>query len=848
MGGSGGGGAGGSGGSGGDAGFTAPALVEAHAFFAHLRDVTFGGGKFVAVGDLGTTAQSVDGLSWTYSFVNSGENLLAVTHFGTQFITTGDGGGIYTSPTANVWTPRASGVSGPLHGVAASATRAIAVGLKRVTTSTDGITWTASNFTPSNKDLMSIAWGGGNFAALAWGGGFSTIYSSTDGTGWTATSANFGNPVVRTVRYLGSRFVVAGQQKVADIGAAPPFTNVLQYSAGFDFSAVAGPATGTVAALGQWGHLATAVDGGAYTERPPASDGTLRGAAFGNGVYVAVGDDGQIIRSTDGVNWTDIANGVHHSYDDMAFGAGRFVTMGGNTGSSTRALTSTDGLSWTFGPRVGTHVRFSGNEFVVASHAGQFARSSDGLTYERVKTSATWNLSDATRGADKYVAVGGSGDVTYSFDGGAWVKADAGVGTVGLYRVDYLNGQYLASGVATLLTSPNGIVWTKRTLPGNPLETLQSFSYAAGIYGVTARLQTFTSVDGVTWNAHPQPAFNSDGKAFYDGTRFVMSRTQPSLFTSNDFVTWTQSDGGIEPSGGNRLEGGAFGAGLWAFGYGPNRVASTTNFSDFYVFNTQMNARVTGLWARPDGGFIASNEYGLMLSSDDGRTFAPKNAGFEMGFRHRQATSGATVVAGSEGRYVFTSLNNGSTWQKIAVAPAGEVVRAVAFAHGKFYAFANKLYTSPDGLVWTVGISAPFTAAASNGTRLVAASGNMLYRTDDGTTFTPATAPSATYRDITFADGLFVVVGNNGFVATSTDGATFSASTVPGTTTKDFNAVVKASNLWVAAGNAGLLYTSVDAGTWTTRAAPPVNLLSAAPAGTDVLVGGDKGLLMRVAP
>ncbi len=824
-------------------------LTQGHSFFAHLRDVTFGGGKFVAVGDLGATAQSTDGLTWTFNFTPTDENLYAVTQFGSQFIATGGDGGIYTSPNADVWTPRASGVTTPLTGVAASSSLAVAVGRKKVVTSTDGVTWTAANFTNTSVDLITVAFGNNVFAALTHGSGTASTYSSTNGTTWNTTSANWSSPMMRTIRFLGTRFVAAGMQKASDMGASPPFSNTLLYTSGFDFSAVTGPATGTVAAMGQWGNLATSLDGGAYVERVPASDGQIWGAAYGNGVYVAVGDDGRILRSTDGVNWTDIKNGGSMTYNNVAYGAGRFVAVGGNTGSYWRSLTSTDGTHWSFGQRAGTNIEFTNNEFLAAGLAGQVAFSSNGLDFKRVQTPSPWNMYAMTRGPDRYLAVGGFGELAYSFDGGAWTRADAGLGTQSYIAVKYAGGQYVMTGAGKVLTSPTGVAWTQRTLPGSPFESLMSITYAGGIYGLTGRNKTWTSSDGATWTSTAQPDFGLDGRAFHDGTRYVMSRSQNWIFTSNDFVTWSIEDGGITPAGSYHLEGGAFGGGVYAFAYEPGRIASTTNLRDFYVFNTQENANVTALWTRLDGGLSASNEYGLFLNAGASRTFAPQQEGFEFGLRHRPARNGATLVAASGKPDVFVSTNDGSTWSKLRVGvTASENIGCVVYAFNQFMAFGAKIHTSPDGLNWTTQTSSAPTCGFFANNRLVVFSNTQILYSDNGTTFVNGGAPGNKWRDLVFANGLWMAVGDNGSMTTSPDGAVWTERFLPTATVEKFNTVTAAGSRWVLGGTAGLLYTSEDGGLWTPRHAPGVELFSAAADGTDVVLGGAKGLILRVTP
>jgi len=152
-----------------------------------LFELTFGGGKFVGVGERGVVVTSADGITWAKQF--SGENnsdvaqdLLAVAHNGTdKYVAVGAGGTILTSPDAVTWTAQASGVTVDLLDVAFGNGTYVVVGgfvdvntgtsSNAILTSADAVTWTPQ--TPGiPRVLEAVAFGGGQFIVV---GGIGTV-------------------------------------------------------------------------------------------------------------------------------------------------------------------------------------------------------------------------------------------------------------------------------------------------------------------------------------------------------------------------------------------------------------------------------------------------------------------------------------------------------------------------------------------------------------------------------------------------------------------------------------------------------------------------------------------------
>ena len=133
---------------------------------SYLRGVTWGGGRFVAVGQSdassrATIVHSTDGVTWTAASgadaLDHASDLRGVTWGGGRFVAVGTGSGIIDTNTGEESPPGAM----ILH-------------------STDGATWTAvSSARALAGSLRGVTWGGGRFVAVGQGtdGGWKILTS-----------------------------------------------------------------------------------------------------------------------------------------------------------------------------------------------------------------------------------------------------------------------------------------------------------------------------------------------------------------------------------------------------------------------------------------------------------------------------------------------------------------------------------------------------------------------------------------------------------------------------------------------------------------------------------------------
>ena len=178
-----------------------------------------------------------------------------------------------------------------------------------------------------------------------------------------------------------------------------------------------------------------------------ASKTDLAALSYGGGVYVAVGGTSgtaSAVSSTDGITWIDRSSAITSlsggSYGAITYGNGTFIAINyGGIGTSW----SNNGVTWTAGgnlPNVGSNYWTS-------------------ITY----------------GNGRFVAIQGVGGAStsaaYSIDKGlTWIAVPAGLGSSQTWQtIRYGQGLFfaVASGGTVAATSPDGINWTQRTMPGS---------------------------------------------------------------------------------------------------------------------------------------------------------------------------------------------------------------------------------------------------------------------------------------------------------------------------------------------------------------------------------------------
>jgi len=266
----------------------------------------------------------------------------------------------------------------------------------KMSTSTDGITWTAGTDSALNDLVKVIAYGNGIFVA---GGTKNSMSYSSDGKKWTAVKSvptGDSNATIKAIAYGNGRFVAGG---------STDGSKVIYSTDGITWTATDAYALGNTLGL-------------------PNDIGKRNGVyaiAYGGGNFVAIGKN-NIAYSTDGITWinkTTSSLGLGSiSISAIAYGSGVFVAVGGVTTKKTDIVYSSDGgITWTavtdttafdYPYNGGTSnaiinaIAYGNGKFVVGGAKGKLATSPDGITWTALPDNTFGIPDDSSIGSIAY--------------------------------------------------------------------------------------------------------------------------------------------------------------------------------------------------------------------------------------------------------------------------------------------------------------------------------------------------------------------------------------------------------------------------------------------------------------
>jgi hypothetical protein len=300
---------------------------------------------------------------------------------------------------------------------------------------TDHVTWTLRESGFGVSAIVGATYGAGRFVIVGEGGKLAT---STDGVAWELGRSTFGSSSIRNVVFADGRFVAVG-----------------------------------VDASGQRRTISTSPDGLAWRARVAQRPETMRGAAFGDGVWIVVGDRGVMQRSVDLVAWSEVGPERDAMWISVIYARGRFVASGreeslaysvdGSAGTWTvvdlgRVLEP--GCELSLDCNDVDDVVHTGERFVAVTHPSAEVFTSPDLVYWAPRAtglprdSAGLWVANYTTGLT--VVAGGRGKLATSRDGGiTWTPEDPGFGDDGIIAIARGRELLLAGGLhGRLATRP----------------------------------------------------------------------------------------------------------------------------------------------------------------------------------------------------------------------------------------------------------------------------------------------------------------------------------------------------------------------------------------------------------
>lgn len=266
-----------------------PKFKEMRITNLHINFMTYGNGKYVAVGDNGFIATSENGVDWVQQSSPMNKKLMHVIYDGD---------------------PK----------------RFVAVGYNReIITSDDGETWSIVSNTFNNFQTNTVIYDNSNSRFIIIGNELSSPWRNTVSIS-TNNGHSFNHTIYSNTMGLFYDFLLFNNILVAASwgndeyshnrnGAirTAPISNVTSWTNRYgNFGSLYSLATNDnrsiIVAVGISGNIATSTNGTSWTKRNSGVTSTLRQVTFHEGYFYATGDGGVFLRSKDGITWERLEN------------------------------------------------------------------------------------------------------------------------------------------------------------------------------------------------------------------------------------------------------------------------------------------------------------------------------------------------------------------------------------------------------------------------------------------------------------------------------------------------------------------------------------------------------------
>jgi hypothetical protein len=507
----------------------------------NLNSVAWGNGLFVTVGDSCGTMTSMDGINWTpYTLLPMGpcstSALRCATYGNNQFIVAGStydrrSGAmgnysvVFTSADGIAWKERPADQSIPLNALTYGNSTFVGVGGNRALVSSDGIKWAPYSVELSTDaafatSLETVMWGGNQFVALGMGGG---LYLSPNGEKWTKQDARIGDADLVGAIWQDNHYTIIGNK---NNWPDPDTIKIARSSDGKSWTSFFG-----------W--------------TSPLSATSVTALSYGTGAYIAIGTNGLIASSIDGINWKNRSSITTEILNDVCWNSGQFVAVG----RSGTVLSSMDGIGWNLGSSGTTNdlraIACGNNRFVAIGAGGVICGSASGADWTPASSPTPNDLSGIVWGNGRFVAVGEKKIVLSSVDGKKWEISLPSVDTMrAAIQTSVAYGKYgfvTVNSFGEMFTSADGLTWKIGNAARNG--NYRGVAWGADKYVVIGQRCCpdtaffLTSPDGQVWaSAQPitwAPSLNPI-KISWGADQFViLDKNGPSASVySADGLTW----------------------------------------------------------------------------------------------------------------------------------------------------------------------------------------------------------------------------------------------------------------------------------------------------------------------
>ncbi|MBU6401740.1 MAG: hypothetical protein KGS61_15595 [Verrucomicrobia bacterium] len=526
-----------------------------------VRGLAAGAGKWAAVGTTGTAGTafptgfillSPDALNWRLVLAKAGEGFESVGYTNGLWLTVGTnatGGLIRSSTNGADWSELHLDFPVPrLHGLAAGADRWIAVGDQgTILFAANGLDWTLVASGTTNN-LQAIGYDGQRWVAV---GDRGTVRISSDGLSWQSRETGVYNQLL-DVTYGAGRWIAVGSQAIlssTDTATWSPVPNNysllgrVRYQDGLWVAWSGYPGGGT---------LLTSYDGVQWTAHSLLGQASML-FDLSPGLWGAFAG-GRVWQSAR--FWVDslsVSQQSNSQLIDISFHFGPFTAPGARIELSlfgvgqTSIVLSASNLVTSRG--VGTNVETG------VYHAIWNAAAA--LPPETYLTAATLQVTATAPGYSTTLR-----SATFAIDFRTfvtpWSVRQGPTNADNLVSVTYGNGQWVALGGSTVLTSPDGVSWTRQNAGVSNL--VAGAGYHNGTWLALSHSDAWTSADAIHWVDWPNISSNWLWAASYGGGQWVATGANGAVLLSPNGSNWVKTSSGA----GSTLDAIDYGDGLWA--------------------------------------------------------------------------------------------------------------------------------------------------------------------------------------------------------------------------------------------------------------------------------------------
>lgn len=544
--------------------------------------------------------------------------------------------------------------------------------------------WRWSNPLPHGNNVFDMFMTTDLAAQVGDGG---SAYVQFDGGRWAPAVTGVTN-YLRSLAIMGTRIVAVGEAGCilwSDDGKT--FQKALLSPATADwFEGVAASAQRAVA-VGDNGTIYTSTNGTTWNKATSGTTEWLRGAAAGSGAFVGVGENGTILRSTSGTSWSRITSGTTAHLNRVRYlgtgGSGQFIAVG-NGGV---ALSSANGSTGWASLSSGT----TNNLYDAALNDTGTLLVGDQEIRFRAAGLTTWSnqiTSLSTNAPPGWVYLSAFG-ATNSF----WVAGRTGLLLEGtrtngssqyawqplpdsshawLWDVTVVNGTYVAAGdLATILTSLDGILWSREVVPVPHTNTV-----LLGVGGTTNLLLAAGNAGALLIS---RAGLTNLAMTNIVGTNMVITE---ATFNTLGLI-WTN----LPAFTTNTLQGVAANSDLYALCGEWGQIFTSVDGSNWITHATPTTNFLSGVTPFPNGWLAVGDRGTLLRAGPEATNWTRVTLGTTNWLYRARWVGDQLVVVGQNGA-IFTSPD-GTNWTG-RLSGTKNRLNDVTFADGTWFAVGNQ--------------------------------------------------------------------------------------------------------------------------------------------------------------